>query len=122
MNNIKRRERLDSGLNKEVPDIFVAAENNDVSALKIALRHANVNAQDEIGMTPLHYAASTMSEEAIDVLLDAQDIDPTLADKFGRSAASLAFECWNILALDLVNKLKPHCYPWLFEDSPDRAL
>lgn len=75
----------------EVPNIFTAAENNDVNALQIALQHYDVNEQDESGLTPLHYAASTLSNRAIDLLLSQPGIDATLADDFGRSAATVAF-------------------------------
>ena len=64
-------------------------------------------------MTPLHYAASTLSNHTIDALLAHPQIDATLADDFGRSAASVAYDCWNVLSDRIVNKLNPHCYPWL---------
>lgn len=105
----------------DVPNIFTAAENNDVNALKIALQHYDVNEQDESGLTPLHYAASTLSNRAIDLLLSQPGIDATIADDFGRSAATVAYECWNDLADSIVEKLNPHCYPWLYEE-PDDAL
>ncbi len=38
----------------EVPNIFTAAENNDVKALDLALQYYDVNERDESGMTPLH--------------------------------------------------------------------
>jgi Ankyrin repeats (3 copies) len=103
----------------EVPNIFTAAENDDVNALKIALQHYDVNEQDESGLTPLHYAASTLSNRAIDLLLSQPGIDATIADDFGRSAATVAFESWNDLADNVVEKLNPHCYPWLYEEPSD---
>lgn len=101
----------------DVPNIFSAAENNDVRALELALEYYDVNERDECDMTPLHYAASTLSSRTIDRLLAHPDIDATLADKFGRSAATVAFECWNLLSDNIVDKLNPHCYPWLFPNS-----
>lgn len=97
-----------------VTNIFTAAESNDVAALKLALQHYDVNERDESDMTPLHYAASTLSNETIDLLLSCPGIDATLVDKFGRSAATVAFECWDALADQVINKLNPHCYPWLY--------
>ena len=102
-----------SNVPPNVPNIFSAAENNDVKALNLALEFYDVNQQDTIGMTPLHYAASTLSQHTIDRLLAHTDIDATITDQFGRSAATLAYECWNILADGVVNKLNPYCYPWL---------
>ena len=97
----------------DVPNIFSAAENNDVKALNLALEFYDINEQDAIGMTPLHYAASTLSNQTIDRLLAHPDIDATITDQFGRSAATVAFECWNILSDKVVDKLNPHCYPWI---------
>lgn len=109
----KLLERKGTVVPPEVPNIFSAAENNDVKALDLAMQFYSVNEQDAIGMTPLHYAASTLSNQAIDKLLAHPDIDATLADDFGRSAATVAFECWGELADKIVDKLNPHCYPWL---------
>ncbi|MCU7839803.1 MAG: ankyrin repeat domain-containing protein [Candidatus Thiodiazotropha sp. (ex Troendleina suluensis)] len=103
----------------DVPNIFSAAENNDVKALDLALEFYDVNQQDVIGMTPLHYAASTLSNQTIDRLLAHPDIDATLCDEFGRSAATVAYECWNMLADQVIDKLNPHCYPWL-HPSPEQ--
>jgi len=102
----------------DVPNIFTAAENDDVAALELALEYYDVNESD---MTPLHYAASTLSIRTIDRLLAHPDIDATLPDKFGRSAATVAFECWGELSDRIVDKLNPHCYPWL-HDVPNNAL
>ena len=105
-----------------IPNIFQAAASNDVRALKVALKHYDINSTDEIGMTPLHYAASTLSHKTVDYLLNAE-CDATLADKFERTAATLAYECLENLSTDMVNKLKPHCFPWLYEQdsSPENT-
>jgi len=75
----------------DIPNIFTSAENNDVKALKLALEHYDVNERDDIGMTPLHYASNL----TIDLLLAHPEIDAMLADDFGRSAATVSYECWN---------------------------
>jgi hypothetical protein len=49
--------------------------------------------------------------------LEHPDIDATLSDNFGRSAAMVAFECWNQLSDTVVDKLNPHCYPWLYSEQ-----
>ncbi len=100
----------------DVPNIFFAAENNDVPALERALEYYDVNERDESGMTPLHYAASTLSINTVDRLLAHPNIDATLCDDFGRSAATVAFQCWNMLSDRVVDKLNPHCYPWLYSE------
>ncbi|MGE4069850.1 MAG: ankyrin repeat domain-containing protein [Lysobacterales bacterium] len=100
-----------------IPNIFSAAESNDVRALDLALTFYDVNERDAIGMTPLHYAASTRATRTIDRLLSQPGIDATLADQFGRSAATVAFECWAELSDDIVDKLTPLCYPWLRLDA-----
>lgn len=111
--------RKDDNLGKDVPDIFYAAESNDVASLKLALQFYEVNARDAIGMTPLHYAASSLAVDTIEILLQQPDIDPTLADTFGRSAASLAFECCGDFADEVLEKLNPYCYPWLYKTTND---
>lgn len=115
----KLLQRKGTAVPPDVPNIFSAAENNDVNALQLALEFYDVNEQDVIGMTPLHYAASTLSNQAIDVLLAHPDIDASISDDFGRSAATVAFECWNMLSDRIVDKLNPHCYPWLYESHID---
>ncbi len=71
-----------------------------------------MNAQDASGMTSLHYAASTLSNRTIDRLLAHPDIDEGIADDFGRSAATVAFECWKELSGRVVDKLNSYYYPW----------
>ena len=97
----------------DIPNIFTAAENNDIDALYIAMQYYSVNELDPVGMTPLHYAASTLANRTIDALLAHPQIDATLADAYGRSAATVAYECWNLLSDQIVEKLNPHCYPWV---------
>lgn len=109
-------QRKQTSVPPDVPNIFSAAEGNDVKALERALEYYDVNERDEIGMTPLHYAASTLSNLTIQRLLAHSEIDATIADQFGRSAATVAFECWAELSETIVERLNPHCYPWLYAD------
>ncbi len=113
MPKLKSSPRKGIQIPPDIPNIFSAAENNDVNALTLALEYYDVNEQDVIGMTPLHYAASTLSNQTIDTLLAHPDIDATIADQYGRSAATVAFECWNDLADRVVDKLNEHCYGWI---------
>jgi ankyrin repeat protein len=112
---LKSLPRKGQDVPPQVPNIFSAAENNDVKALELALTFYNVNEPDVVGMTPLHYAASTLSNLTIDRLLAHPELDATLCDQFGRSAATVAYECWNELSDRVVDKLNLHCYPWLYE-------
>lgn len=97
----------------DVPDIFRVAEANDVNGLKRALQYYDVNSQDENLMTPLHYAASTLAFEAVDVLLATEGRDPTLRDRLGRTAADLAYDVWKSRGEAMSYKLLPFCHPEL---------
>lgn len=119
MPKLKLVGRKGTSVPPEIPNIFTAAETDDIKALDIALQYFDVNERDESGLTPLHYAASTLAIHAIDRLLNHPDIDATIADDFGRTAATVAYECWKDLADDIVEKLNPHCYPWLYETPED---
>lgn len=95
----------------DVPNIFDAAELNDVKKLQVALEYYDVNERDPSGLTPLHYAASTLANDAIDLLLSQPNIDATLRDNFGRTASFVAIESWDYLGTETADKLYPHCYP-----------
>jgi ankyrin repeat protein len=58
--------------------VAVAAQNRTEIMKLLIERGADVDAQDEIGATPLHLAATMQSHGAINILLDAgASIDPT---------------------------------------------
>lgn len=113
----KPRQRKGTVVPPGVPNIFTAAESNNVADLERALQYYDVNERDASNMTPLHYAASTLSHRTMRRLLEHPQIDATLADKFGRSAATVAFECWGPLSDAIVDELNPHCYPWLYPEA-----
>lgn len=50
----------------------------------------DVNAQDDSGLTALHYAVMQEAYEVVDRLLDKRGIKPFLRDKQGRSALAIA--------------------------------
>lgn len=61
--------------------------------VRILLSHgADVNAQDELLMTPLHYAAATDNLEITEILLAAQGININLKDEDGLLPLDLAGE------------------------------
>lgn len=103
----------------DINDVFTAAKLNDVVALAdLQLDiHFDVNMQDDSGLTLLHHAASTLAGDAVEWLLKQPNIDATLLDNFNRTAVTVAFENFDELADDLINKLNPHCYPWLYQSN-----
>ena len=72
-------------------EIHDAAEGNDIKKVEMLLKKAPglVNAKDERGMTPLHYAASLGHEEMAKVLLAAK-ADVNAKDKLDRTPLQLA--------------------------------
>ena len=52
----------------------------------------DVNAQDDSGLTALHYAVMSEASEVVDYLLVQRGIKPFLRDKQGRSALAIARE------------------------------
>ena len=96
-----------------LPGIFSAAERNDVTALRTATKRVSVNVIDEDGMTPLHYAAASLAFEAVAYLLSVEGIDPTITDRYGRTAATVAHESWGEYGDQMVEELISSCYPML---------
>lgn len=66
-----------------------AAKEGHLNAVALLLHfRASVNARDEDGMEPLHFAASAGSPEVCTALVAAR-ADPTVTDEYGRDAFSL---------------------------------
>lgn len=114
-----REKRKEKHVMDDINDVFTAAKLNDVVALAdLQLDiHFDVNMQDDSGLTLLHHAASTLAGDAVEWLLKQPNIDATLLDNFNRTAVTVAFENFDELADDLINKLNPHCYPWLYQSN-----
>lgn len=77
----------------EFPDIagrtpiFYAVEQNQPEALRALISlGANINAQDNNGVTPLMHAAAKNREECLAILLRQNNINVNLADSQGRTA------------------------------------
>lgn len=103
-------------MGRDLPNIFRSAAADDVDGIDTALRGGvDVNSVDADLMTPLHYAAANLAFRAADRLLlelnSKSPLDPTLADRFGRSASSVALEVWGALGVEMSRKLRPFCYP-----------
>lgn len=61
--------------------------------LRIEEDHADVNEQDEFGMTALHYAAAFGARQCLRVLVNSGQCNYLLKDHRGRYASELAFSC-----------------------------
>ena len=105
---------------KDVPNIFQAARWGDVEDLDEALKHWDVNAVDENGMTALHHASAGLKFDNVDRLLQEipNGLDPQIEDRFGRDAAWIASEVnhHNAQSEKMYEKLSPHVYPTAEED------
>ena len=90
----------------------------NLDTLKEALKHWDVNAQDENGMTALHHAAYELYFHIVDYLLQEEGIDPTLKDKFHRDAAWIVLDVHGYVdeAKKMYDKLEPYCHPIAEED------
>lgn len=84
---------------KKLPDENVinfvnAASWGTVEELDEALKHCDLNAVDDVGMTALHNAAAKLRFDNVDRLLQEipNGLDPTLKDNFSRDAARAAIE------------------------------
>lgn len=114
----KIQARKGNELPPDIPDIFEAAASDDVESLEIALAHLDVNSVDDNDMTALHHAAGNLSENAVNRLLEEPGIDPTMEDAEGRTASSMPLYVYGDLpeAVQLSDKLRPHCYPESWSD------
>jgi hypothetical protein len=66
---------------------------NDRAAMAaLIVQDADVNIQDELGRTPLHYAAINGSQDACDIIIGSGRCNSTINDVFDKYASDLAFE------------------------------
>ncbi|CAD0261113.1 ankyrin repeat domain-containing protein [Pseudomonas umsongensis] len=61
--------------------------------LRIDEDDVNVNEQDELGMTALHYAAAFGARQCVRILVSSGKCDYLIKDHCGRYASELAFSC-----------------------------
>ena len=70
------------------PKLIKAAKEGDINKVKELVQQANINAQDNQGRTPLHWAAMNEHPEVVDVLLD-NGASTQVIDNDGRPAILL---------------------------------
>lgn len=105
----------------DVPDLFEAAACGSVKELDEALKHWDINAIDENGMTALHWAAVRLKFDNVDRLLEEADngLVPDVKDKFGRNPSWVVLDVHGTAderANKMRNKLSPYVYPPSEED------
>ena len=81
-------ERINAPITIENERIIHYAALRNTDLLKICLKHPNinVNAQNCLGDTPLHWVSHNLNEESIKLLLERDDVDTTIKNVFNRTA------------------------------------
>lgn len=119
--DVHEKQKAENLPENDVPNIFRAAGWGDVEELNEAIKHWDINALDENGMTALHHAAGNLRHDNVDRLLEEIDngLDPQIEDKFGRDPAWLALEAnmRNAESKKMYDKLSPFVYPIADEDK-----
>lgn len=77
-----------------INDLFIECvkAGDAVAAKKLMIEGFNINAQDEHGMTALHYAAAMGARPCVRLLVNSGKCDYLIQDNQGRYASELAFE------------------------------
>ncbi|EAY02689.1 ankyrin repeat protein, putative [Trichomonas vaginalis G3] len=65
---------------------------DDVDGIRICLKYIDVNTQDGMGNTPLHYCISPGSVKALNFLLSQPGINPNIKNSVGSSPLSMAIK------------------------------
>lgn len=89
--NRKRKKKVIK-LELKTSNIFMLAQNNDVTQMKLLLSQRpdiNINSTDDFGWTPLMCASCSGAEDVVSFLLQ-NGADPTICDRSGNSSRSLA--------------------------------
>lgn len=70
--------------------------------------HADINAQDVEGRTPLHIAIINQHESITNLLIEQQQLDLKLRDKYGQNAFATAMSTKNNKAATIILGREPH--------------
>lgn len=91
-NNIDKQKEVIHDVGVDNCELIRHAEAGDLEKMRAALASgAVVNTRDRrTGITALHAAAAGGHLAAVELLLEVQGIDPSISDRFGRSALDLA--------------------------------
>jgi len=104
-------DRLEELLNKlgvnikntqGVTPLHTAVDSNQAGVVTylVNTRNADTNTVDDMGMTPVHYAALLDNPEILMILLEVSKTDLTLRDSNGDTAQDLASEeCLRLLSM-----------------------
>jgi len=84
----------------EMPDqngiypIFLAAKNGSFEMVKYLVEYSrcSLNIEDNDNQTILHYASMSDSVELVDYLINYVDVDPFIANRFGKTAYDIAVQ------------------------------
>ncbi len=69
-----------------IDQLFDAVKNNQIEIVKELLdRGANVNATDENGNTPLHWAAKNVHTDIVELLIDTYHVDVNIQNEWGNT-------------------------------------
>ena len=87
VNFIYEESNVELHKDEDIAKAFLLASINNAAELEEKLDHIPINTQDENGMTLLHHAAISLSQDTVSLLLSREGIDPTIQDNFDRSAS-----------------------------------
>lgn len=94
---VKNEELISIVRNHSAPRDYVDIEEK-IKAI------ADINYQNEYGMTLLHYAAAYEDKRLVSLLVDMEGIDPDIRDKQGRTAEDIALGSVNFGLMDLLSR------------------
>ena len=93
--------RINAPITREDDRIIHWLATRDVDLLKLCLKHPNinVNVQECLGRTALHFASGYPRIESLKLLLERDDVDPTIKNIFGKTAeqsrSGKAYDFWS---------------------------
>lgn len=89
--------------------LHIACGWNMLDVVKTLLEHhADINAQDAEGKTPLHVAITNQNESITNLLVAQQHLDLKLRDKYGQNAFATAMATKNNKAATIILGREPH--------------